>query len=356
MVGEWAKMRVALEDHPKVLAMAQHLWTDPQFVSWWTGEQSNESVTARYESVTARVTARVTGLVTRRYVVASLLRLWGVTRQTASDGFLTLATLATLDEMTQTPGFGRAMAAVGWAVTQDDPVGVTLPNFTEWNASLSGRQAKTSAERQRDYRQRKAENAGRPAADNGQAGSVAPRCATRKRNVTSRVAPEKRRVEKREVLGDESPKNPSCSEPVGTGSEPPPTADETVLVYATVGDEPEWRLLRSKVREYQEAFPTLDVLGECRKALEWQRCNPTKRKTARGMPAYLFRWLSKAQNQGGSPPLDAVPAAREPDAARRARAAEENRKRVAAWEARKATPQGGLLAKAQGAGGNGVHA
>jgi hypothetical protein len=73
-----------------------------------------------------------------------------------------------------------------------------------------------------------------------------------------------------------------------------------VLTFPTVGKRrKEWHLCESKLTEYRESFPDLDVLAECRKALQWCRDNPTKRKTATGMPPFLTRWLGKAQNSCG---------------------------------------------------------
>lgn len=83
--------------------------------------------------------------------------------------------------------------------------------------------------------------------------------------------------------------------PSPTGSEPP------VLVFPTVGNgEKEWGLLDAKLKEYAESFPGVDALMECRKARQWCIDNVQKRKTPRGMPGFLSRWLSKAQDNGGS--------------------------------------------------------
>jgi hypothetical protein len=72
-----------------------------------------------------------------------------------------------------------------------------------------------------------------------------------------------------------------------------------VITFPTVGSGPaEWRLRESKVAEYAEAFPGVDVLVQCRKALQWIRDNPTKRKTARGMTSFLGRWLGREQDRG----------------------------------------------------------
>jgi hypothetical protein len=118
----------------------------------------------------------------------------------------------------------------------------------------------------------------------------------------------------------------ACSEPLHAASEQPsddqekPThpftdvsprpseskaGDPVELVYPIVGGKrgkgpTEWPLRQSKLAEYRESFPGVDVLAECRKALQWCRDSPTKRKTFGGMAAFLTRWLSKEQNSGQS--------------------------------------------------------
>ncbi len=105
----------------------------------------------------------------------------------------------------------------------------------------------------------------------------------------------------------------------GTGkdsSEPPEAASEqtaivqaetTLLVFETVGKPPnEWHLHPSHVAEWSAAFPGIEIMAECRKALAWCNANPTKRKTYAGMPKFLFGWLQRAQDnagRGGTKPL-----------------------------------------------------
>ena len=73
-----------------------------------------------------------------------------------------------------------------------------------------------------------------------------------------------------------------------------------VMTFPTSGVGPkEWTLTESDVTCWQQAYPGLDVLAECRKAMAWIHANTTKRKTARGMPAFLVRWLNKANDSGG---------------------------------------------------------
>jgi len=93
-----------------------------------------------------------------------------------------------------------------------------------------------------------------------------------------------------------SPDGEACSEPDGPASEPD---DRAVLTFPVVGNgAKEWHLRESKVREYAESHPGVDALAECRKARQWCIDNLTKRKTPRGMPAFLSRWLTNAQDRG----------------------------------------------------------
>lgn len=78
----------------------------------------------------------------------------------------------------------------------------------------------------------------------------------------------------------------SCAEP--NGSPPPP-----VLEFLTHTGQP-WGLTPDKLAEYQDSFPNLDVLSEFRRARQWCIDHPAERKTERGMPAFLGRWLTKA--------------------------------------------------------------
>ncbi len=111
---------------------------------------------------------------------------------------------------------------------------------------------------------------------------------------------------------DSSEPAPPSAEPAAAPAPetPPAGGDRAVLTFPTVGKGPKtWELTEAKVREYAESFPGVDVLGECRKAVQWARDNPRKRKTARGMPAFLARWLGKAQDHGTNARAGARPPA-----------------------------------------------
>lgn len=61
-----------------------------------------------------------------------------------------------------------------------------------------------------------------------------------------------------------------------------------------------WCLPDALVAEWGEAFPAVDVLAECRRAHAWVIANLGRRKTASGMPVFLFRWMARCQDGGGS--------------------------------------------------------
>lgn len=52
-----------------------------------------------------------------------------------------------------------------------------------------------------------------------------------------------------------------------------------------------------QVSGWREAFPGVDVLAELRKAKAWLEANPSRRKTARGIPAFVVSWLGRAQDR-----------------------------------------------------------
>jgi hypothetical protein len=111
------------------------------------------------------------------------------------------------------------------------------------------------------------------------------------RDQRSEVRGQRSEREEEEKSCSEPPK-PAASEPAATPPPPP------VLTIPAVGEgDQEWPLTQAKIDEWGEAYPGVDVLAECRKARQWCIDNPTRRKTAKGMPRFLSTWLSRAQDQ-----------------------------------------------------------
>ena len=58
-------------------------------------------------------------------------------------------------------------------------------------------------------------------------------------------------------------------------------------------------IAKAQCAEWQELFPLLDVAGTLREIRAWNLANPTRRKTASGVPRHVVAWLTREQNKGG---------------------------------------------------------
>lgn len=145
MAGDWIKMRPALLTSPKVNGIARTLESDRSV--------SNVLSTGFNGAMSEIVTRNVM----RNVTVASLLVIWGAANEHTANGVFHNADLSDIDDMVGIPGFGLAMAQVGWAEFDESEGCVRLPNFNEYNTSGRERSgtAKTAAQRQREYRERK---------------------------------------------------------------------------------------------------------------------------------------------------------------------------------------------------------
>lgn len=54
---------------------------------------------------------------------------------------------------------------------------------------------------------------------------------------------------------------------------------------------------KSFADSFHATYPGVDVEAECRKMAKWCETNPTRRKTERGIRAFVNNWLNKAQNE-----------------------------------------------------------
>lgn len=155
MAGEWIKMRVNLVTHPKVLAIAQSLARNGEYQDWSTMAGFSPAIggsdadSARDFQSSLRVTRYVT--------VCALLRFWGYANEHARDEFIGSLCVRDIDDVVQVPGFGAALEEIGWVRHDAERDGLELPNFNEYNTSGRERSAgaKSAAQRQREYRDRK---------------------------------------------------------------------------------------------------------------------------------------------------------------------------------------------------------
>lgn len=94
--------------------------------------------------------------------------------------------------------------------------------------------------------------------------------------------------------------------PKSVSSEPhaasEPERADVALWFPVVGqvNGNRWPLRKPQIAEWAQAYPGLDILGECRKALSWINANPGRRKTVRGMPKFLNGWLGRTVDRRGA--------------------------------------------------------
>ncbi len=61
----------------------------------------------------------------------------------------------------------------------------------------------------------------------------------------------------------------------------------------------EYPVMQDFVEQMQALYPAIDVMQELRAMKAWCISNPKKRKTARGIKAFINGWLSREQDKGG---------------------------------------------------------
>ncbi len=118
---------------------------------------------------------------------------------------------------------------------------------------------------------------------------------------SSDLALEERRGE--EIRGEETrgEKN-DCAAASQAKRAAPAVVESSGYEFPTRGKKQSYLLPASKLAEYRESFPGMDVDREMRRAVQWCRDNEAKRKTFNGMPAFLSRWLTKACDSTTGPP------------------------------------------------------
>jgi hypothetical protein len=85
------------------------------------------------------------------------------------------------------------------------------------------------------------------------------------------------------------------------------TETVALLWFPCAGKKDSWALQQPMVEELSQAFPAVDVLAECKKALAWVNANQKKKKTYSGMPKFITGWMSRVQDRGGTRGGPAMP-------------------------------------------------
>ena len=77
-----------------------------------------------------------------------------------------------------------------------------------------------------------------------------------------------------------------------------PQAPPVLTMLLNTGEE--YPFTQDFIDQMQAAYPAVDVLQEMRAMKAWCLSNPKKRKTSRGIKAFVNSWLSREQDHGGS--------------------------------------------------------
>jgi len=144
MAGDWIKMRTDLYRDPKVCAIADALMHQHGELAAYVNQNCQREMT-------------VTRNVMRNVTVGALVSVWGVMRlrgkRINDDLVLKGSTLWIIDDLSELPGFGQALASVGWIEASEE--GLVFPNFfSEYNVDPNEEANVKNAERQRRYREK----------------------------------------------------------------------------------------------------------------------------------------------------------------------------------------------------------
>lgn len=92
-----------------------------------------------------------------------------------------------------------------------------------------------------------------------------------------------------EIYNQEEDSTSVCTEP---------QAPPVLTMLLNTGEE--FPFTQDFIDQMQAAYPAVDVLQEMRAMKAWCLSNPKKRKTSRGIKAFVNSWLSREQDRGGS--------------------------------------------------------
>jgi len=89
---------------------------------------------------------------------------------------------------------------------------------------------------------------------------------------------------------------------IGVGEEDgsEPSGSSPLALLPTNRSDETFPVMPADVETWKRLYPAVDVLQELRSIEGWLIANPTRRKTAKGMPRFIANWLSEEQNKGGA--------------------------------------------------------
>ena len=80
----------------------------------------------------------------------------------------------------------------------------------------------------------------------------------------------------------------------------PQAASTPPAISLPLNDGTEYSVSVEQCQEWAGLYPAVDVIQQLRNMRGWLDANPAKRKTKRGINAFIVRWLAKEQDKGGT--------------------------------------------------------
>jgi len=231
------------------------------------------------------------------HVLGALVHLWSTADAHANGELLAGMNLASVDYMVGIPGFAGELANCGWIVESKE--GVVLVDYEKHNGPTAKKRLYELVKKQSQraslspcHGDKTGTSAGQIGDKSGtELGQVGDKCGTdrgQKQKSQGQVRDQEREIELEKELKEKD----SCSEPVETTSSK--QLEPTLFEFPCRGKVKTFAVCQSHIDQLLVFYPGLDVLGLTRRALAWAVANPTKRKTAQGMPKFLDNWMSRA--------------------------------------------------------------
>lgn len=79
----------------------------------------------------------------------------------------------------------------------------------------------------------------------------------------------------------------------------PEQAPDRSGILLPLVDKTEYDVPLSKIEQWKQAYPAVNVEQELQKMIAWLNANPARKRTRRGIERFVVSWLNRAQDSGG---------------------------------------------------------
>lgn len=103
-----------------------------------------------------------------------------------------------------------------------------------------------------------------------------------------------------ETIKNNLKKNNFKNNNVNVCPEPESSTPDYSGILLPLVDKSEYNVPLSKIEQWQQAYPAVDIRQELLRMVAWLNANPKRKKTRRGVDRFITMWLSKEQDRGGA--------------------------------------------------------